>query len=506
MPVPLCRLAVLAVVSLLYGATPAAADDPRTDGRTDVLFIAVDDLNDWIGCLTDARSPLAGGHPNTHTPNLDRLAARGVLFTNAHCAAPACNPSRTAVMTGRRPSTTGLYLNHQDWFAAVEGVPTLTETFKNAGYQVRAGGKLFHGGNAHETDARFWHEYFPLPGFPTPASAKGKATANGLGRGHFDWAPLDLPDAALGDTKLVDWATGVMAADGVKRDAENGPRFTAVGLYRPHLPWFVPRKYFDAVPANPALPPAPGDDLDDLPSAGVKMANPGGDHAAVLAGEQWSPAVRAYLANIRYADGQVGRLLDALDASGRADRTIIVLWGDHGWHLGEKQHWRKFTLWERATRVPLMIVASGVTGAGGRCDAPVELTSLFPTLCDLAGVTPGGTDDDPFDAPSLRPLLENPLSEGPAAAWEHVAVTIHGRGNASARGPRFRLIRYADGSRELYDHQLDPGEQQNLLDEELPDGGAARAAADRLGKALPPAYAPNAPADSHRKRGRKPGR
>ncbi|NNJ28136.1 sulfatase [Alienimonas chondri] len=481
----LFALLVTAGPSLGQTAESAPSDD-RPDDRPDVLFIAVDDLNDWIGCLTNERSPLGGGHPQTDTPNLDRLAARGVLFTNAHCAAPACNPSRTAIMTGRRPSSTGLYLNAQSWPRTVEGVPTLSETFKNAGYDTRGGGKIFHGSHPREQDERFWHEYFPLPGFPTPEAAQGKSTANGLGKGHFDWAPLDVGDEELGDTKLTDWATGVL------KEESPGPRFTAVGLYRPHLPWFVPQKYFDAVPADPALPPSPEGDLNDVPAPGVKMARPQGDHAAVTKADQWSAGVRAYLANIRYADGQVGRLLDALNASGRADNTIVVLWGDHGWHLGEKEHWRKFTLWERATRVPLMILAPGVTEAGGRCDAPVELTSLYPTLCNLCGVpAPEG-----LDAPSLRPLLANPR-----APWEHAAVTTHGRGNTSVRGERFRLIRYADGERELYDHRVDPGEYNNLLNKD-----AEHIAADALAKSLPTDYVPNAPTSGGAKGPREAGK
>ncbi|MEM9702276.1 MAG: sulfatase, partial [Planctomycetota bacterium] len=476
------------VLPVLFVTSSAPAGEP--DERPDVLFIAVDDLNDWLGCLTTDRSPLGGGHPQTATPNLDRLAARGMLFTNAHCAAPACNPSRTAILSGRRPSSTGLYLNAQSWPNAVESLPTLSEVFKDAGYDTRGGGKLFHGGHRKEQDGRFWREYFPLPGFPVPEEAKGKRTANGLGKGHFDWAPLNVGDAALGDTKLVDWATGVL------NEPSDGPRFTAVGLYRPHLPWFVPQQYFDDVPADPLLPPSPPSDLDDLPRAGVKMANPRGDHAAVTEADQRSAGVRAYLANIRYADRQIGRLLDALDASGRADRTMIVLWGDHGWHLGEKQHWRKFTLWNRATRVPLMIVAPGITdrfaeNGGGRCDAPVELTSLFPTLCDLCGVTA----PEALDGPSLKPLLVDP-----AADWPHVAITTHGRGNTSVRGRRFRLIRYADGSRELYDHQSDPGEYTNLLADD-----AEHVAAAALAKFLPVEYAPDVPKNPNAGRKRKPG-
>ena len=480
---PPLRVPVLLGAALcLTAAAPLSAAEP--DPRPDVLFVAVDDLNDWLGCLTHAASPLGGGHPQTVTPNLDRLAARGVLFTNAHCAAPACNPSRSAIMTGRRPSTTGIYLNGQPWAGPLETIPTLPETFKAAGYRTDGGGKLFHGEQVDPD--RFWDEYLPLPGFPSPAAAEGRGnTVNGLNKRHFDWGPVPEGDAAMGDTKLADWAV-----DKLRRPGEGGPpRFLAVGFYRPHLPWFAPQKYFDDAPADPTLPPSPDGDLEDIPRAGVKMANPNGDHAAVTKAGVWADGVRAYLVNIRYVDGQVGRVLDAIEESGRADRTVVVLWGDHGWHLGEKRHWRKFTLWERATRVPLMIAAPGVTTAGGRCDAPVELTSLFPTLCDLCGVEPPG----PLDAPSLRPLLADP-----AAAWEGVAVTTHGRGHSAARGPRFRLIRYADGSRELYDHAADPGEYENLL-----ANGASHPAADRLAAALPTDYAPNAPGGGRKGGGRK---
>ena len=481
------RLVPLAAL-LWTTALPAAEPETEPDDRPDVLFIAVDDLNDWIGCLTDDRSPLAGGHPDTKTPNLDRLAARGTLFTNAHCAAPACNPSRFAVMTGRRPSSTGVYLNNQPWGGPIKNYTALTARFKQAGYYVNAGGKLFHGGGGPSADPRFSHEYFGLPRFPVPESAKN-GTANGLGRAHFDWAPLEVGDEAMGDTRLVHWAVSKLGKPLPKsRGGASRPRFLAVGLFRPHLPWFAPQKYFDAVPTSPVLPPVQEGDLGDVPPAGVRMAQPDGDHAAVTGTGQWSDAVRAYLANIRYADGQIGRLLDALDVSGRADRTIIVLWGDHGWHLGEKQHWRKFALWERATRVPLMIVAPGVTGPGTRCDAPVELTSLYPTLCDLCDVPPPG----PLDAPSLRPLLENP-----AAEWSHAALTTHGRGNTAVRGPRFRLIHYEAGDRELYDHEADPGEHDNLL-----ASRKTHAALEELTDALPNDYAPNAPGGGKGKRGK----
>ena len=242
---------VLAAAVAVCGGTLAAAND---DVRPDVLFIAVDDLNDWIGCLTDPaggpHAPLGGGHPDTATPNLDRLAARGTLFTNAHCAAPACNPSRAAVMSGRRPTTTGIYLNGQPYAPPLRGVATLPDHFRGAGYDVAGGGKLFHGGQPEE--ARRWGDYFPLPAFPKPPAAEN-GTANGLNKRHFDWAPVDEPDAAMGDTKLADWAIERLGRD----DQPDAPRLLGVGFYRPHLPWFAPRPYFEATPDRPGAADGP---------------------------------------------------------------------------------------------------------------------------------------------------------------------------------------------------------------------------------------------------------
>lgn len=218
------------------------------------------------------------------------------------------------------------------------------------------------------------------------------------------------------------------------------------------MPWNVPQKYYDLHPADKiVLPKVLDTDLDDVPPLGVKMARPDGDHQAILDSGRWKEAVQGYLAACTFADAQVGRLLDALDQSPHKDNTIIVLWGDHGWHLGEKLHWRKFTLWEEATRAPLIVVAPGVKP--GVCPRTVDFMSIYPTLCDLCGLpTPRQVEGQ-----SLRPLLANPQ-----AAWNQPAVTTYLFANHAVRSERWRYIRYRDGSEELYDHDQDPLEWTNL--------------------------------------------
>jgi arylsulfatase A-like enzyme len=256
----------------------------------------------------------------------------------------------------------------------------------------------------------------------------------------------------MGDHKLTDWAIHHL-----KTAPADKPLFLAVGYVKPHLPWYVPQEYYDRFPlADIKLPVTKENDLADVPTQGVKMAGPEGDHAAVLKGDQWKQAVQAYLATISFLDDQVGRLLDGLDQSPRKDKTIIVWWTDHGWHLGEKEHWRKFALWEEATRTSLAIVAPGVSKPGSKTDAPVDYTNLYPTLCQLTGLPV----PDHVKGASLMPLLKNP-----AAKWDGVAVCTHGKGNHAVRDAQWRYIRYADGTEELYDHSKDPYEWTNLAAE-----------------------------------------
>ncbi len=404
--------------------------------RPDVLFIAVDDLNDWVGNL--------GGHPQAKTPNIDRLVARGMAFTNTHCAAPACNPSRAALMSGLRPWTTGIYTNNDPAQGVLKDVVTLNRHFLAQGYDVRGGGKIYHNFNA-EGRKDSWTEWAGL--FPS-IDAHDK-NLNGLGRGHFDWGPVSDKPSEMGDYKSTDWAIQQL-----KTAPLDKPLFLALGYIKPHLPWYVPQEYFDRFPLEGIqLPVTKAGDLDDIPALGQKMAGPQGDHAAVLKGDQWKKAVQAYLASISFLDDQVGRLLEGLDASPRKDKTIVVWWTDHGWSLGEKEHWRKFALWEETTRTSFAIAAPGVTEANTKCAAPVDYTSLYPTLCELTGLPV----PEHVKGASLMPLLKDPKAE-----WSHAAVCSHGRGNHAVRDARWRYIRYADGTEELYDHDKDGYEWTNL--------------------------------------------
>jgi arylsulfatase A-like enzyme len=259
-----------------------------------------------------------------------------------------------------------------------------------------------------------------------------------------------------------------------------GPFFLACGFFRPHLPWYVPPKYFEMYPADEVtLPNVNENDLDDVPKIGRQMARPEGDHKKVIETDNWRRAVQGYLACISFVDTQIGKVLDALYSSPYAEDTIVVLWGDHGWHLGEKLHWRKFALWEEATHNVFMVVAPGLTRAGGRCSRPVSLLDIYPTLIELCGLPP----KEGLEGQSLVPLLRDP-----AAEWERPVLTTHGRENHSIRSERWRYIRYRDGTEELYDHDNDELEWTNLA------GRAEHAdVKQELARWLPESNAPDAP-------------
>ncbi len=407
--------------------------------KPNVLFIAVDDLNDWI-------SPLEG-YPGCKTPNLERLAARGMTFKNAYCAAPACNPSRASLMTGIRPWTSGVYVNPQPWRPAMPDAVTLPQHFTKHGYHSVGAGKIFHGGYE---DAASWEDYLKQKGDPKPTKAviddpHSKA-------GGIVWGVLDVKDEEMNDYLTASYAVDYLATEHDK------PFFLACGIFRPHMPWQVPRKYYEMYPLDQIKRPyVPDGDLIDIPQAGNKMAGPDGDHAKIVETDNWEHAVQAYLASITFADAQIGRVLDALEASEFNDNTIVVLWGDHGWHLGEKEHWRKFALWEEATRVPFFVAAPGVTQPGSVCARTVDLMSVYPTLCELCDLP----ITEQLNGVSILPLLKDSRAE-----WNRPAITTHGRGNHAVRSETFRYIRYADGSEELYDHANDQGEFTNLADVE----------------------------------------
>lgn len=420
----------LALISVGLVLPAAYAEEKPAPQKPNVLFIAVDDLNHWVGYL--------GRNKQTATPNIDKLAARGVRFTRSYCAAPSCNPSRAALMSGLRPYTSGVYENDDDWRTVIAPELTLTSTFRNAGYYVAGAGKIYHEAYARRSE---WDDYIDKPvADPKPAGDTGV--------GGIKFAPLDCADEDLREWKIVNYGIEQL------QKQHDKPFFLTIGLHKPHMPWNVPRKYYDLHPLDQIeLPPHKEDDLADIPPAGLRFAKPEGDHKRILDSGRWKEAVQGYLAAVSYADAMIGRLLEALDKSPYASNTIIVLWGDHGWHFGEKQHWRKFALWEEATRAPLIWVAPGITKPNSVSERTVDFMSIYPTLTDLAGLpTPGHVQGK-----SIRSLLADPT-----APWSDPAITTYNFSNHAVRTEGWRYIRYANGDEELYDETKDPYEWRNL--------------------------------------------
>ena len=439
-----------------------------------ILFFAIDDQNDWIGCL--------GGHPQVKTPHIDRLAARGTLFTNAHCQAPLCNPSRSSLLTGLRPSSTGIH-GLAPGIRDVEITKahvTLPQTFTRAGYFTYTCGKIYHDGSIKPKDhATEFNEWGPAPGPGRPP----KRLNNLPGPQHpaMDWGPFPEQDEDGGDYKI---ASAAIAA--LQKAPKDKPFFVACGFRLPHVPCFAPPKWFALYPNDTLqMPPVKRDDRDDTPrfSWYLHWKLPEPRLVTLEKHSEWRPLVRAYLASTSYMDAQVGRVLDALDATGRAGDTIVVLWSDHGWHLGEKLITGKNTLWDRSTRVPLIFAGPGIAKAA-KCGRPVELLDIFPTLLELTG-SPARAD---LEGHSLVPQLKDA-----AAPRRWPAITTHNQGNHGIRTEQWRFIRYADGSEELYDMVRDSNEWTNLAAQ--PQHAATKA---ELAQWLPKKDVPLAPNSSSR--------
>jgi len=428
----LCAALVL-IISAAMVLNARAAEPPKPGSpRPNVLFIALDDLNHWVGHLDRNKQ--------TKTPNIDRMAKLGTTFTHAYCAAPVCNPSRAALMSGLRPGATGVYDNHHDWRDAIPAAQTLNTTFRNAGYRVTGAGKIYHGAYEREEE---WDDYLHSKGDPASKTPVSDTPLRPFG-------PVDKPDSEWSDYKTVDYGIAELGK------THEQPCFVAVGLHKPHMAWNVPRKYYDMHPLDKIeLPPFQENDLDDLPKGGRAMAKPN-EHDKIVKAGRWKEAIQGYLAAVSFADAQVGRLLDALEKSPERDHTIVVLWGDHGWHLGEKHHWRKFALWEETTRAPLIWIVPGVTTAGTRCERTVDFMSIYPTLCDLCGIEA----PKHLQGVSIRPLLADSQ-----AAWDRPGITTFGFKNHAVRTAGWRYIRYADGGEELYDEAKDPYEWKNLAND-----------------------------------------
>ena len=443
--------------------------------RPNVLFIALDDLNDWTQVL-DPNAPI-------RTPNIERLAKRGMLFTHAYCASAACNPSRTAILTGLRPTTSGVYGNKADWRRALPEAVTLPQHFMAHGYRAEGAGKIFHhhyGGAFH--DKASFDDFLLMPDPPDAPMPKEKL--NGLaqyGSPNTDWGSWPADEADAIDVRTADYVIKSLG----KRHGK--PFFLAAGIFRPHMPFFAPQRFFDGYPSdNVTMPEILKGDTDDLPSGATKLLSSKKWFFKELMEIEakspgtWKAAVRAYQASATFADAQVGRILDALDKSDYAGNTMVVLWSDHGYHLGEKEHWEKFALWEKTNHVPFIIAAPGVIRPGTRCESPVSLLDIYPTLIELCGLKP----KPELDGVSLVPLLKNPK-----AKWTRPALMTYMRGNHAVRDVRWRYIRYADGTEELYDHQKDPHEWTNVAG----DPKNAKVI-HRLKKWLPAKEAPPAPA------------
>jgi len=457
----------------LLGTGVARAESQRSTAGPNVLFVAIDDLNDWI-------EPL-GGHPQAKTPHLSRLAKQAVHFTQNYCAAPACKPSRTALLTGIHTYRSGIYSNYQIWREVLPEAVTLPRYFSQHGYWSAGAGKIFH-----DPDPRSWNAYFPSMTeatpeyfYPKPGGTVNMPAFENM-YGEFDWAPIPIPDERTGDYQSVAWVARQLAR------RHDRPFFLACGIYRPHVPWYVPQKYFDLFPLESIqLPKTLDIDLDDLGGRSREIARRGGDyHRHVVAAGQWKKAVQGYLASIAFADARLGQLLDALERSPHSDNTIVVVWSDHGWQLGEKQHWRKFSLWDNVARCILMIKAPPGASPGlqegsrngARCERVTSLMDIYPTLVELCGLPA----KEGLSGRSLVPLLRDP-----AAAWDHPAITTNHYGEFSIRQGLWHYIRYVDGSEELYNLQRDPEEWTNLAgDEEF------RQVKARLAKHIPRDPAP----------------
>ena len=472
---PNTRLLILTTLTLFSASLIQAEDRPN------ILFIAIDDLNDWVGYL--------GGHPQAKTPHMDRLAERGMAFTNAHSPSMVCNPTRTAIMLGLHPSSTGIFGNDPDWreIEATKDKLTIPRFFKEAGYQTYGAGKIFHASTFSPTsfygynDPAGWNEFWPSSERQLPDEiGPYQRPVSGSPDRNFDWSPVVAHDSALGDGQVVSWSIDKILAD------KQGPRFNAVGIYRPHEPWYVPQTYFDLYPLEDIeLPPVIDGDADDIPATALsRVGRPGRVspfelHSWMLEDEtltRWKEAVQAYLASISFADAMVGKLLDALDESGRTDNTIVVLWSDHGFHLGEKGRWRKGTLWGESHRVPFIIAAPGVTKPGSVSGTPVSTFDIYSTLTELTGLE----KPEHVQGTSLVPILKDPSKSSNRAVVSTSAFRTH-----VVSGERYRYLSYPDGSEELYDIKNDPHEWHNLASD--PSHAEHKA---RLAKWLPKQNAP----------------
>ncbi len=434
---------VLLVVAL-NGHFTYGAESPSPN----VLMIAVDDLCDYISILQN--------HPGIKTPNFDRLAKRSVNFTRAYCAAPICNPSRVAVLTGLAPHQTGVYQlgDLMSKSAPAMASIALEENFKRHGYDTYLTGKYYHAGEDRwlpkdRLDAA-WTQRRPTIGDDFLKDGPNKIIGGGI---------LSIGPATIGVESMPD-TVNVKNTRGWLSEKHDKPFFIVHGIHKPHLSYVVPQEFFDIYPLDSlVLPETVSDDYDDIPDSVRTTFLRQGDlkKFAQIRGQKngWKEVMQAYLASISFCDWVLGQILDALDASEYADKTIVVLWSDHGYHIGEKEWLHKRALWTQTTRAPFLMSVPSMTTAGKNCDAPVSLLDIYPTLIELCNLDQRVPQQ--LAGHSLAPLLKDPH-----VSWPHIAVTSHDVGNTAITDARYHYIHCTDGSEELYDHHTDPREYNNL--------------------------------------------
>lgn len=431
------------LLSLILLAFHSLFMNSCTQGKTDaynVLFIAVDDLNDYVSLLHD--------YPGIKTPNLDALAKSAVTFKNAYCAGPICNPSRTSLLTGLAPYITGVYSNDDHWSISKQASDALVlpEAFKKAGYTTLWAGKIFHDMSAPST-ARLEAMWDDLGGNLSRQLYDGSTNVCPYGPGHPNGYGI-LPDSVFADIHNTE-----LAQNWLNKDYDK-PFFMAIGIIRPHAPMTAPWRFFDMYPLESiSLPPGYlENDLDDVPEMGKKLS--GMNLNRLKKSGKWPEYIQAYLACVSFADESIGRVITALENSKYRDNTIVVLWGDHGYHVGEKEHLAKTTLWEQGTHNLLMFSVPGMISKGVNCNEAVSLLDIYPTLQELCNLP-----DVPqkLSGQSIANLIRNPDLER-----KDPVLTTYPYRNHAVRDEQWRYIHYDDGGEELYDHDTDPNEWVNL--------------------------------------------
>jgi iduronate 2-sulfatase len=435
----------------LIGALAGSAFAAQTKTSWNVLFLAADDLNNALGCY---------GHALVKSPNIDRLASRGVRFDRAYCQFPLCGPSRASLLTGLRPDTSQVLGNNVDFRKHHPDSVTLPQLFKNSGWFAAREGKMFHMNVPNEVgtprfqDEPSWNHSVSPPGLENKSPGEGrKLSPPGVSFG-MNWISTPTSEGQA-DTNAADNAIALLE----KHRA--APFFLAAGFLRPHLPFVAPSRFFDLYPLRSIpLPSNPPGDLDDVPAA-HKAVRPHLWNHMRMDEPEIREALRGYYASTSYMDSEVGRVIDALDRLDLASKTIIVFWGDHGWNLGEHTRWQKMSLFEESARAPLIVAAPGRRGNGKATKALVEFVDVYPTLAELCGLAPPPT----LEGQSFARLLDDTSRPFKKAAFTQLQYEdIVGR---SIRTARYRYIRWEGkgGGEELYDHDKDPAEFRNLAGE-----------------------------------------